>query len=77
MAGSQNPIAPARRGVELSAFVKSVEWLTRDADYAWSHAYFIEFDTVRDRVPNAVNRVISLGVRLAHPHGWFGGARFR
>ena len=69
--------ASRRRGLELAAFVKPLEWLTIDADYAWSHARFTEFDPAGDRIPNAVDRVVSLGLTADHPSGWFGGARLR
>jgi hypothetical protein len=69
--------ASRRRGVELAAFVKPLDWLTVDADYAWSHARFTEFDAVGDRIPNAVDRVVSIGLTADHPSGWFGGARLR
>jgi outer membrane receptor protein involved in Fe transport len=69
--------ASRRRGIELAAFVKPLDWLTVDADYAGSHARFTEFDPVGDRIPNAVDRVVSLGLTAAHPSGWFGGARLR
>jgi outer membrane receptor protein involved in Fe transport len=69
--------ASKRRGVEVAAFVTPVDWLTIDADYAWSHARFTEFDEAGDRIPNAVGRVVSLGITANHPSGWFGGARLR
>jgi outer membrane receptor protein involved in Fe transport len=69
--------ASRRRGVELAAFVKPLDWLTIDADYAWSHARFTELDPAGDRIPNAVDRVVSLGLTAEHPSGWFGGARLR
>jgi outer membrane receptor protein involved in Fe transport len=69
--------ASKRRGVEVAAFVTPVEWLTIDADYAWSHARFSEPDETGDRIPNAVGRVVSLGITANHPSGWFGGARLR
>jgi len=69
--------ASRRRGVEVAAFVTPLDWLTIDADYAWSHARFTEFDESGDRIPNAVGRVVSLGLTADHPSGWFGGARLR
>ncbi len=69
--------ASKRRGVEVAAFVTPVDWLTIDADYAWSHARFTEFDEAGDRIPNAIGRVVSLGLTASHPSGWFGGARLR
>jgi outer membrane receptor protein involved in Fe transport len=69
--------ASRRRGVELAAYVKPWDWLTLDADYAWSHARFTEFDPAGDRIPNAVDRVVSMGLTADHPSGWFGGMRLR
>jgi hypothetical protein len=69
--------ASRRRGLEVAAFVKPLDWLTVDADIAWSHARFTELDPAGDRIPNAVGRVISMGLAAEHPSGWFGGARLR
>jgi TonB-dependent receptor-like protein len=69
--------ASRRRGLELAAFVKPVDWLTMDADIAWSHARFTELDPAGERIPNALGRVISVGLAAEHPSGWFGGARLR
>src|SRR4029079_14699985 len=60
-----------------AAFVKPLDWLTLDADYAWSHARFTEFDPAGDPIPNAVHTVLSMGLTADHPSGWFGGARLR
>jgi outer membrane receptor protein involved in Fe transport len=69
--------ASKRRGVELGVYVTPREWLTLDADLAWSHGRFSEFDAAGDQIPGAVERVASMGVAVQHPSGWFGGARFR
>jgi outer membrane receptor protein involved in Fe transport len=69
--------ASSRRGVELGVYVTPRDWLTLDADLAWSHGRFSEFDASGDQIPGAVERVASLGVAVQHPSGWFGGARFR
>jgi hypothetical protein len=69
--------ASRRRGVELGVYVTPREWLTLDADLAWSHARFTEFDPAGDYIPGAVENVASVGVAVQHPSGWFGGARFR
>jgi outer membrane receptor protein involved in Fe transport len=69
--------ASRRRGVELGVYVMPREWLTLDADLAWSHSRFDEFDPAGDRIPGAVESVASVGVAVQHPSGWFGGARFR
>ncbi len=34
-------------------------------------------DPAGDRIPNAVDRVASLGLAMNHPSGWSGGARMR
>ena len=69
--------ASRRRGVELGVYVTPRDWLTLDADLAWSHARFSEFDPAGNRIPGAVDRVASVGMAVQHPRGWFGGARFR
>jgi outer membrane receptor protein involved in Fe transport len=69
--------ASDRQGVELGVFVTPTAWLTLDADLAWSHARFSEFDPAGDYIPGAVESVASVGVALQHPSGWFGGARYR
>jgi TonB dependent receptor/TonB-dependent Receptor Plug Domain len=66
-----------RRGVELSAYYSPIQWLIVDGDIAWSHARFTDGDPAGDRIPNAVDRVASLGMTLNHPSGWSGGARLR
>jgi outer membrane receptor protein involved in Fe transport len=69
--------ASERHGVELGVYVTPREWLTLDADVAWSHGRFSRFDPAGARIPGAVEHVASLGVAVQHPAGWFGGARFR
>ena len=69
--------ATRRHGVELGVFVMPNDWLTIDADLAWSHARFSQPDAAGNFIPGAVENVASLGVAVQHPDGWFGGARFR
>ena len=69
--------ASDRHGVELGVYVTPREWLTLDADLAWSHARFSAPYTSGNYIPCAVESVASVGVALQHPSGWFGGARFR
>jgi outer membrane receptor protein involved in Fe transport len=82
-AGATEPSrATQRYGVEFAAYVTPVEWLTLDADLAWSHARFSDFPSVSEegagnRIPGAVESVVSLGAAVQHPGGWFGGARLR
>jgi outer membrane receptor protein involved in Fe transport len=77
-AGATEPNrASERQGVEIGVYVTPTAWLTLDADLAWSHGRFSESDAAGDHIPGAVESVASVGVALAHPGGWFGGARFR
>jgi len=77
-AGATEPSRATRRhGVELGVYVTPREWLTLDADLAWSHGRFSEDDPAGSYIPGAVEQVVSLGVAVQHPGGWFGGARFR
>ena len=69
--------ATRRYGVELGAYWTPLEWLIVDADCAWSHARFTEADPAGDYIPGAVETVVSLGLTVARPEGWFGGARLR
>jgi hypothetical protein len=76
--GSTEPSREShRRGVELSAYYSPTSWLIVDGDLAWSHARFADDDPVGDRIPNAVDRVASVGLIVNHPSGWSGGARLR
>jgi outer membrane receptor protein involved in Fe transport len=69
--------ASRRRGIEFAGIWNPLEWLIVDLDLAWSKARFTDFDPAGERVPGAVERVVSLGLAIDHPSGWFGGARFR
>lgn len=69
--------ASERRGIEAAVIWNPLSWLILDADLAWSHSRFSDFDPVGDRIPGAVENVASIGVAIDHPRGWFAGARFR
>ena len=69
--------ATKRYGVELGVYYLPLPRLVIDADLAWSHARFSEFDPVGDRIPNAVESVASVGVAYDADRGFFGGARLR
>jgi outer membrane receptor protein involved in Fe transport len=66
-----------RRGIEAGAIWNPVSWLILDADAAWSRSRFSKGDPVGDRIPGAVGSVLSMGLAIDHPSGWFGGARLR
>ena len=76
--GTTEPSRASRRtGVELSAYYNPMSWLIVDADFAWSHSRFTDDDPAGDRIPNALDRVASVGVAINRPSGWSGGARLR
>lgn len=75
--GTTNASFPSKRtGVELSAYYRPLPWLTIDADYAPSRARFTN-NPAGDRIPNAVERVASVGVEVNNLDRWFGGLRYR
>jgi hypothetical protein len=69
--------ATKRYGVEVGAYYTPLEHLVIDADLAWSHARYTEFDPVGNYVPNAVEKVASIGLTWNRDTGVFGGARLR
>jgi outer membrane receptor protein involved in Fe transport len=76
--GTTEPSRASRRtGIELSAYYTPASWLIVDADMAWSRARFTDDDAAGDRIPNAVDRVASVGIALNRPTRWTGGARLR
>src|SRR5262249_62431219 len=63
--GTTEPSHQSRRsGIELAAYYTPTSWLIVDADMAWSHARFVDDDPAGDRIPNAVDRVASLGISI-------------
>jgi len=76
--GTTEPSYPSTRsGVELSAFWRPLSWLLIDADYARSNARFSRANPAGTRIPNAVERVASVGADFSGPGNWFGGVRYR
>ena len=76
--GTTEPSLGTRRsGIELGAYYSPTSDIVIDADLAWSHARFSEFDPAGDRIPNAVESVASIGIAYNRPEGFFGGARLR
>lgn len=69
--------ATKRTGIEVGAYYTPVPKVVIDADLAWSHARFTEFDAAGDHIPNAVEKVASVGITYNNPTGFFGGARLR
>ena len=70
--------ATRREGWELGVYYQPAPWLIVDADVTQAKAEFkdkVDGDT--QRVPDAVERVMSLGVTVDLDSGWHGGLRWR
>jgi hypothetical protein len=76
--GTTEASRPTRRfGVEWTNSVRVARWITLDADISLSRARFTDDDPVGDRVPGAVDRVISAGVGIEPEQRMFGSVRLR
>lgn len=69
--------ASRRTGIELSAYYTPTDAIIIDADVAFARPRFTDDDAAGNRIPNAVERVYSMGFSYRSPTGWFGGARLR
>jgi hypothetical protein len=81
-AGTNQPSGPTRRtGIEFSNFYTPTDWLTIDADYAWSHARYTDHEPAGDFVPEALVATFDGGIALHDLGGWAqnlsGGLRLR
>jgi hypothetical protein len=64
-AGETEPAGSSRRyGVELTAFVRPIDWLAFDATYAVSSAKFKNAPSGEDHIPGAIETVLSAGATL-------------
>lgn len=69
--------ATHRNGIEVGIYYMPISNIVIDADLAWSHARFTDYDPVGNRIPNAVETVASIGFIYNHATGFYGGARLR
>jgi outer membrane receptor protein involved in Fe transport len=70
-AGTTEASRPSRRwGVEWSNFWKPTDWLTLDADLAWSEARFRDAAIEGRRIPGSIETVASVGASV---HDLLGG----
>jgi len=70
--------ATRREGWELGVYYQPTPWLIVDADVTQAKAEFKDkIDGNTQRVPDAVERVMSLGVTVDLDSGWHGGLRWR
>ncbi|POZ50309.1 TonB-dependent receptor [Methylovulum psychrotolerans] len=66
-----------RYGIEWTNDYKPTDWLTLEADFAFTRAYFTDAPAAQSHIPNSVGRVISLGATATDPSGLFGSLRLR
>jgi hypothetical protein len=77
-AGSTEASRPSHRyGLELTNYVRLSPVLTADADFAWSHARFMDADPAGTYVPGSVETVAGMGLTADTLRGAFGSVRLR
>ncbi len=77
-AGTTEASRSSRRlGFEWSNVYTPTAWLSLDADVAYSKARFRDEDPTGDRIPGAVEGVVSAGVTVAERGPWSGALRLR
>jgi hypothetical protein len=70
--------ATRRYGLEFSAAYRpQLGGVTLDADLAWTHARYTDFQPEGQYLPNSLEQVASIGLTLDRGGAWFGGARLR
>ncbi len=77
-AGTTEAGRPSRRvGLEWSTYARLRNWLTLDADIAFSRARFRDEDPAGRHVPGALDRVITAGITVEPRQPFFGSLRIR
>jgi hypothetical protein len=66
-----------RHGVEWSNYYQATDWLTLDADLAFSKAKYVGVPRETNHIPNSVGRVISAGAVVQLPFHTFSTLRLR
>ncbi|MGX2031201.1 TonB-dependent receptor [Methylocaldum gracile] len=75
-AGTTEPTGKSERyGVEWTNFYKPVDWLTLDADFAFTSASYRDAPRGANDIPNSVGRVISAGAVAELPYNFFATVR--
>ena len=64
-------------GVEWTNYARLRPWLVADADLAFTDARFTNADPAGDRIPGALDRVISAGLSFEPKQPVFGSVRLR
>jgi hypothetical protein len=67
----------SRTGVEWSAHMRPLDWLTFDADVSFTRGRFDDDDPTGDRIPGSLSTVVGAGVTAELPGGFFGALRLR
>lgn len=80
--GMPEPSGRSRRiGIEFTNNYAVTDWLTLQADYAWSRARFVDFDPAGPYIPEALAQAFDGGIAVHDLEGWaqglFGGVRVR
>ncbi|HET9766492.1 MAG TPA: TonB-dependent receptor [Thermoanaerobaculia bacterium] len=77
-AGITEATRPSRRvGIELANFWQPSEHVRVDVDAAWARARFRDEALEGDRIPGAIEGVLSAGVAFENVRRWSGGLRLR
>jgi hypothetical protein len=75
--GATEASRPSRRyGIEWANFYEPLDWLKLDLDVAFTRARFHD-DHPANRIPGALERVLSGGIAIDSHRGWSGSLRFR
>jgi hypothetical protein len=77
-AGNTEASRPSRRyGLEVNGLWSISRRVAFDASLGFSHSRFRDDDPAGDRIPGAVEGVMSAGIRYEDPSGLFGALRLR
>jgi outer membrane receptor protein involved in Fe transport len=77
-AGITEPSRPSRRtGVEFTNYYVVTQWMSVDADFAYTWAKFTEDDPAGNHIPGAIEGVVAAGVTIDNLDGPFGSVRVR
>jgi hypothetical protein len=77
-AGATEANRPSKRhGIEWNNRYVPAQWLLIDADLAWTHARFADFDPAGNRIPNAVDKVGSIAVTVRELGPWSASLQWR
>ncbi len=69
--------ASRRVGFEFSNYYKITKWLTADPDVAFAKARFRDPDPIGNRIPGAVEGVVSVALAVDNIGPWFGALQLR